>query len=256
MAPEQFPETQWSLVLEAASGNYPERARSALHRLCEMYVGTVYRWMRVKGLRDADAEDATQDFITHWLTKENPLADFEYRGTKFRNFLSIVLGRFLLTAIARREALKRGGGAVHVPLLDCDVTCRDETPGASLDAIFARDVHEMAVRALKANWQEILPDGGLDRLLPGVLGEADLPKYHVLARELGSKTGTVKSWVFRMRREYYNAFRDRVRPQCAPADLDGEVVHLLALLQTHSPLDEAFSVRGSQPGRPVSRLCA
>ena len=62
------------------------------------------------------------------------------------------------------------------------------------------------------------------------LGETENPGYQTLAQELGVAIGTLKAWVFRLRRDYYEAFREAVRPLATPDGLDAEVRYLFGLL--------------------------
>ena len=60
-----FPETRWTLVLQARSD--PSRARAALEQLVRPRWKPLYAIARAQGLGSAEAEDAVQGFIAHLL---------------------------------------------------------------------------------------------------------------------------------------------------------------------------------------------
>jgi len=95
MALEDFPDTQWTLVQQAADTSDPGRAREALIKLCTHYYDRIVNEMRRAGL-GADAETAAHDFIHRWVTRdESPLKDFQRGTTRFRQFLSVCIRNFI-----------------------------------------------------------------------------------------------------------------------------------------------------------------
>ena len=228
-----FPLTHWSGVVQAA-GAEPDKARRAFEQLCADYRDAIAHWMRLQRLSPEDAEDAAHDFLAQWLQRENPLRDFQRGERRFREFLRVCLRRFLADWHARRYAARRGGGAEHVPL-EQDAMIEDGAAStADLDFAFAAQIHRAALTRLKAQWQTKLHGEAFDRLRAVALGNKENPGYAVLATELGTTVGTLKSWIFRFRREYHEAFRDAVSRQADPSLIDHDVLHLHKLL-LHSP---------------------
>lgn len=230
-----FPLTHWSGVLQAA-GAEPDKARRAFEQLCAGYRDAIAHWMRLQRLSPEDAEDAAHDFLAQWLQRENPLQGFQRGERRFREFLRVCLRRFLADWHARRGAARRGGGAEHVPLEHGDCVPDNADSNAHLDFAFATQIHFRALARLKAEWQNKLPGDAFDRLCSVALGSQENPGYAALAAELGSTVGTVKSWMFRFRREYHEAFRDAVSRQSDPSLIDDDVLHLHKLL-LHPPPD-------------------
>ena len=107
----------------AAGGDNSSAARDALAALCEAYWYPLYAYVRRRGVDADDARDLTQGFLTSLLERR----DFETlrpeRG-RFRAFLLASLKHFLANDAARRSTLKRGGGAVLVPLAFDDAEAR------------------------------------------------------------------------------------------------------------------------------------
>ena len=229
-----FPATHWSAVLQAA-GAEPDKARRAFEQLCADYRDAIVHWMRLQRLSAEDAEDAAHDFLAQWLQRENPLHGFQRGERRFREFLRVCLRRFLADWHARRGAARRGGGAEHVPLEPDDPIEDGAASHADLDFAFATQIHRASLAKLKAQWQTKLHGEAFDRLRAVALGESENPGYSALAGELGTTVGTLKSWMFRFRREYHEAFRDAVSRQADPSFIDHDVLDLHKLLLDSPP---------------------
>lgn len=235
-----FDATPWSAVMQAA-GDDPEKARRAFERLCGEYRDAIAHWMRLQRLSKEDAEDATHDFLEQWLRRDNPLQNFQRGERRFREFLRVCLRRFLADWRDRRRTASRGGGAEHVPWEHDDVIADGADSHAHLDFALATHIHAGAIARLRAQWRSQLgANGQFDRLQDVALGTASSPGYGALASELQAPVGTVKSWVFRFRREYHATFRQAVEQQADPALIDHDVVHLHQLL-LHPPEDRKES---------------
>lgn len=224
-----FDATPWSAVMQAA-GDDPEKARRAFERLCGEYRHAIAHWMRLQRLSKEDAEDATHDFLEQWLRRDNPLQNFQRGERRFREFLRVCLRRFLADWRERRRTASRGSGAEHVPWEHDDVIADGADAHAHLDFALATHIHAGAIATLKHQWEGKLRGDPFDRLQAIALGDAANPGYTALAAELGVSVSTLKSWVFRFRREYHTAFRRAVEQQADPALIDQDVVHLHQLL--------------------------
>lgn len=219
----------WTLVIAAADAGDSERAANAFRQLCGAYRDAIVRYLRGRGLAANEVEDAAHDFLTTWLERENPLEGFERGERRFREFLTFCLKRFLADRHAYRTAKRRGGQVKHVPLETLEVATAQAEPASSCDLELAREVEAEALRRLAKAWATQIPGNGYERLRRVALGHSENPGYQVLAGELRVAIGTVKSWVFRLRREYYTAFRDAARPLATPDGLDAEVRYLFGL---------------------------
>lgn len=147
-----FPATLWTQIIEVIQGEDDTAAQRALAEFCALYRPAVYNFFRRRGRSHAEAEDMTQAFfasriLEHWNDRKGFLHIAERRGEgKFRCFLSHVLWRFLCDEYKKQANLKSGGGAVHVPLEDADLTgkCTDEKAfesfGREFDRVFALEI--------------------------------------------------------------------------------------------------------------------
>lgn len=247
-----FPPTHWSAVLEAA-GKDPAAARRAFEGLCADYRDAIVLWMRMQRLTPADAEDAAHDFLGTWLGRANPLQGFERGERRFREFLRPCLRNHLTDWLARQRTLRRGGQTIHVPW-DHDEVIEDTTDSVPLiDVALARAIHRRALKQLAERWAAQVPGPGFERLSAVALGQVPNPGYEALARDLGATVGTLKSWVFRLRREYYDAFREAVDHQVGPEALDSELHYLRGLLAEAAPTAAEDNPADSQPRPAISR---
>jgi RNA polymerase sigma factor (sigma-70 family) len=110
-----FPETHRSAVAAAGSADPEERSR-AWNALIEAYGPPVERHLRTRwGLREEDAEDVAQGFFTAML-EGTTLARFDPVKGRFRSYLLACLDAFAANERRSERRLKRGGGALLVPL--------------------------------------------------------------------------------------------------------------------------------------------
>jgi DNA-directed RNA polymerase specialized sigma24 family protein len=114
VASGSFPTTHWSLILSVADER-DGRAEAALAELCRAYWYPIYSFIRVRCPTPDQAQDLTQEFFLSILARgvfgsANPAAG------RFRSFLAVSLKHFLADQADRRNAWKRGGRAVTLPI--------------------------------------------------------------------------------------------------------------------------------------------
>ncbi len=116
-----------------------------------------------------------------------------------------------------------------------------------------RATHRRALDQLAECWAAQVPRPGFDRLCAVALGKAPNPGYEMLAGELRAPVGTLKSWVFRLRRDYYDAFRDAMHRHAGPEFVDSEMHYFQGLLTEAAPPDAKENAPGLQPPPAISR---
>jgi RNA polymerase sigma factor (sigma-70 family) len=109
-----FRTTQWNLVRLAQEGR-GDAARDGLERLARIYWYPLYAFARRQGLKEHDAQDLTQSFLSRLLTEEG-LQSVDSAKGRFRSFLLACFKNFLADERERSQAVKRGGGVEFVPL--------------------------------------------------------------------------------------------------------------------------------------------
>ncbi|MBM3883429.1 MAG: hypothetical protein FJ387_27605 [Verrucomicrobia bacterium] len=107
-----FATTHWSVVLAAGDPSSPQAAE-ALEMLCRTYWYPLYAYVRRHGYEVADAQDLTQGFFAHILSRGFLKRASPSKG-KFRSFVLGALKYFLADEWAKLRAQKRGGGSVPV----------------------------------------------------------------------------------------------------------------------------------------------
>jgi DNA-directed RNA polymerase specialized sigma24 family protein len=218
-----FPETLWSVV-QAASSPDDAKAAAALGRLCAMYRQPIFRWLCATGCGHHEAEDATQDFITHLLSRER-LAPLTPGRARFRTWLLTCLRNYRRDQHQARVAAKRGGGAAHL-----DVSALDPASGGLaldlvLDREFARVVHERALTFVRSRWEDTGRRERFEALCPFVLERGEGGAYASTAEQLGLSPKQIKRAVFDLREQHIEAFRVEVAQTVAPEDLPEELRH-------------------------------
>jgi RNA polymerase sigma-70 factor (ECF subfamily) len=232
----EFAVTHWSVVL-AAGGSDDTRARAALEKLCRVYWYPLYAYVRRRGHSPEDAQDLTQEFFARLLEKKWIARADRQRG-RFRSFLLSAINHFLADEWDKARALKRGGGAISLPLQFDTAETRyghepadNVTPEQNYERRWALALLEEVLRKLRLAHQD---EGRLElfeALHPCLVGERTALPYAELATKLGVSEGTVKSAVHRLRRSYRQLLRNEIAQTVAgPDEVDEELRHLFVVL--------------------------
>jgi RNA polymerase sigma-70 factor (ECF subfamily) len=231
-----FATTHWSVVLAAAQEETPEAA-AALERLCSTYWYPLYAFIRRQGYDVADAQDLTQGFFAHILSRRFLQRACPAKG-KFRSFILGSLKFFLADELAKLQAQKRGGGRALVFL---DAHTAEERyrlePVEVMDAdrLFERRwAITLLDRVLERLEAEFLGAGKqrlFARLREFLLGDRGSATYQEVGEALGMTEGAIKVAVHRMRQRYRELFREEIAQTVAdPAEADEEMRHVFAAI--------------------------
>jgi RNA polymerase sigma-70 factor (ECF subfamily) len=213
----QFAQTQWSLVLHAATER-PDDAGTgeALERLCRIYWPPIYAFLRRAGRAPAEAEDLTQEFFAS-LLRRRVLAVADARRGRFRTFLLAALQNFLRDQHDRATALKRGGGGTVLALDSAEaerqyleVPAGDVGPEACFDRRWAMQLVARSLVRLEAEHVEAGKAALFAVLQPFVLTQPTAGDYAQLAQRLGLREGTVAVTVHRLRVRCRELLRDEL----------------------------------------------
>ena len=225
-----FLTTEWGLITASAEGS--AEARAALEGLYRAYCYPVYTFIRRRGHSRPDAQDLTQDFFIHLLEK-GMLGRADPERGRFRSFLLGALDHFLAHAAERAAACKRGGGR-QIVLLD-DETAETQYQLAAPEGLSAESLFD-------ARWALTLLGYALERLarqyalgykeavfeaLKGFVAlgtSGPESSYEKAAQTLGVGVGTVKTLIYRLRKQYLALVREEVtRTVSDPAEVEGEL---------------------------------
>jgi len=113
---ENFPETRWSMVLQAGVEDSDARL-GALDKLCRTYWPAIYGFARYRGHSPADAEDLTQGFFSV-LLKRDGFEKLKPESGKLRSWLIRGFENYRIDQHRRETAQHRGGDWIQLEITD------------------------------------------------------------------------------------------------------------------------------------------
>jgi RNA polymerase sigma factor (sigma-70 family) len=221
LAGSRFPPTRESVV--AAIGDPdPEVRRCAFDALVAGYWKPVYKYLRLRWRIDREqAEDLTQGFFTHAFEKRS-LDQFDPKRARFRTWIRTCLDGFVSNERRAAQRLKRGGGALHLPLefedAEGELRCLEPPAADDIESFFHREwvrgLVALSVEGLKVESEaagrtleftlferyDIEPDGQDPR-----------PTYAALAKQLGVSETKVTNALHAMRRRFRQTLLECLR---------------------------------------------
>ncbi len=231
-----FATTHWSVVLAAGQGDTPQSA-AALERLCSTYWYPLSAYVRRQGYDVADAQDLTQGFFAHILSRGFLQRASPAKG-KFRSFVLGALKYVLADEWAKLRAQKRGGG--HVPVFLDAQTAEARYRLEPVDLMDAERLFERrwatallgrVLERLEEEFSKSDRKPSFDQLRPFLLGEKGSVTYAEIAAASQMTAGAVKVAVHRLRQRYRELFREEVAHTVEqPSEVNEEVRHLFAVL--------------------------
>jgi RNA polymerase sigma factor (sigma-70 family) len=152
-----FPTTRRSVIVALSSGDAAERTR-AFDTLVACYWKPLYKYARVSWRRTReDAEDLAQSFFIRAFEKES-LANYDPSKASFRTFLRLLFDRFASNEWKAGQAIKRGGGEVHLDFESAEAEVGREgspvTPEEYFHREWVRSVFAVAVDRLRERCSE------------------------------------------------------------------------------------------------------
>jgi RNA polymerase sigma factor (sigma-70 family) len=125
---DRFPATRRSVIEAVRSIDAEERER-ALETLCAAYWKPVYKYVRWRWNRPADAaQDLTQGFFAELLEREL-LDNFDPNKSRLRTYLRICVDSFVMNEDKAGRRQKRGGSIPHIAL---DFAAAEDEFGATV----------------------------------------------------------------------------------------------------------------------------
>ena len=221
----------------AAGDDNTSIAHAALASLYQTYWYPLYAYVRRHGRSVDESRDIVQDFFVSLLDRRNFIGLDRERG-RFRAFLLGSLKHFLANDFARRQTLKRGGGANTVPLLLDGAEERyareppdPVTPETLYERRWALTVIEQVLGGLREEWRRQNREPVFDALRECLLGMSPPGGYAETAARLGMSEGAVKTAVHRLRRRFQAELHRLVSETVSdPGDVDAEIRDLIRAL--------------------------
>ena len=241
-----FRTTRWTVVLLSAQSQAPG-SQAALGELCRTYWYALYAYIRRRGRNPEEAQDLTQGFFLH-LLEHKTLARVDRLKGKFRSFLLGSLQNYLSKEAIRARCLKRGGKVEFVPLemQAAENRYRLEpadrlSPEKVFEARWALILLQHAVAVLGRQYA-VRGKEAVFETLKGFLGiEESSPEssYEAAGQKLGLGVGTVKTLIYRLRKQYMAIVREEVGHTVSdPSEIEDELRSLCdALVACEGRLD-------------------
>ncbi len=223
---DRFPPTRRSVIEAVRSIDVEERER-ALQALCAAYWKPVYKYVRWRWNRPAEAaQDLTQGFFAELLEREL-LDNFDPKKSRLRTYLRVCVDSFVMNEDKAGRRQKRGGSIPHVAL---DFAAAEDEFGAmvmdpasipspeSLEEFFekewVRSLFTLAVEDLRELCEQ------RERTRTFRLFEAydlegnDKISYEQLSKDYGLPVTDVTNALAWARREFRKIALDRLRELC------------------------------------------
>jgi DNA-directed RNA polymerase specialized sigma24 family protein len=217
-----FPATRHSVVQAVAHAD-PEVRRQAWDALASLYWPPVCAYLRLKWrLAADDAQDLAQAFFARALEK-GFFDGYDPGRARFRTFLRTCLDGFVANERAAAARLKRGGGAVHVPLNDDggggagQLASAEGDPEACFHREWVRSLFGQALAALRAEAEaagKLAAFRAFERYDLEGPEEWERPTYAGLAGELGIPVTQVTNHLSAMRRAFRRHVLEALRSCC------------------------------------------
>lgn len=226
-----FPKTRWTLI--ASSRESPEARERALAELLRVYWRPLYVYVRHKGLKPEDAQDAVQDLLVRLVEKDFLDRLAPERG-KLRGYLKAAADHFLVNRHEKASAAKRGGGKADVPLdfAAAERTIADPSPGPeeSYRQEWAAQVMERALGKLREEFERGERKGPFD-VVKTFFQPGEPPSYKEIAKRHAMSVPQLKAFLHRARVRFRELVRAEVLDTVSSeADADAEMKELVAAL--------------------------
>jgi RNA polymerase sigma factor (sigma-70 family) len=237
----QFPNTRWSIVQKASASQPSAETHRALEDICKGYWLPIYAFIRRTGLRPADAEELTQEFLMR-MVEGDYLSKAERERGKLRSFLLACVKHFLSSQRRSNNRLKRGGGQAPISIDQAVAEhgyAFDPVDDLTPDAVFERRwAMSLMNQVMESLGQQMELEGKrplFDALLPFTHLEAAPTSIAEVAAKLGMNEAAVKMAISRLRQRLRDRLRKAVTETLAPGeDLEAEMLHLRSLLVASS----------------------
>ena len=231
-----FATTYWDVVLQASQQELPEAA-AALEKLCQLYWYPLYAYTRRRGYRPLDAQDLTQAFFAHVLSRDFLKGVRPEKG-RFRSFLLTCLKNFLADQWEKAHTTKRSGAAPEllVDWAEAEDRYRLEAPEQSNpESLYERRwAIDLLAHALDRLREESVAAGKqvlFDQLQSRLLGEPATETYAELGTRLGLSESAVKVAIHRLRQRYRELLREQIANTVTkPEEIDEEMRYLFEVV--------------------------
>jgi hypothetical protein len=185
--------------------------KEAVRALAVKYWEPIYWYIRAKWSKGAeDSKDLTQAFLV-WLLEGDALQKYSADRGSFRNYMKMLLKGFVGHHEEGLRTLKRGGGALHLPLAGLETVLpdpRESDPERAFNRAWVAELTRRAIERVRLQF------GSPERAMQFRVFEAhDLvpresrPSYAALAKALGLREDDVRHALAKVRESMRVALR-------------------------------------------------
>lgn len=215
-----------------------DRDPEALASLCQQYWQPIYVYARHKGSSPEDAEDLTQGFFAHVLSKEF-FAKAEPERGRLRNLLLRSFKNYSVNEWRKEAAAKRGGGVrpISIDAEPAEAWLRIEpasgtSPELEFERSWAREILQQAREKLRETYAEAGREKEFEAFADQLeIGKSERP-HEEIAAELGVAAAAARFIGFKLRQRFREllegAVADTVTTQEEAAN---ELQYLLGLFE-------------------------
>ena len=231
-----FSTTHWSVVMAAAKADVPQ-AREALDSLCRAYWYPLYAYVRRQGRSVEEAQDLTQSFFAHLLSKDFLRGVAPEKG-RFRSFLLASLKHFLADQWDSARALKRGGSCAVAAwdFEQAEPRYQTEASGTlDAEALYDRrwglDLLDHVLDRLRDEFLDLGKPVLFDVLQSCLVPDGTQESYARMAARLRMSEAGVKVAIHRLRQRYRELLRQEISQTVTRSeDVDDEMHYLFEVV--------------------------
>ena len=207
-----FPRTRWTLIRSAQED--PAAKANALKELLAVYWRPLYVFVRRKGLKEEEAEDAVQELIV-MLMERDFLQRLDPERGKLRSFLMTAASNHLANRHEKAVAAKRGGGAIPVELDAKGIEAKLAQHPADAERAFQQEwaatLLERALTRLKQEFASGERSGPFEVVaLYFGTSDAELPPYKDTAKKHKMTVPGLKAFLHRARLRFRELVKEEI----------------------------------------------
>ena len=227
--PDRFPDTRWSLIVEARQMR--QGLNHGLGEWCLIYRDPVVNYLKALGLSVEEAEDVAHDFFTKLLERGPSSILPEKLDGRFRAYLQRTVRNFLTDHWRKQQRHKRGG---HLEKVQSEQTLANLADDSTPEDVLGKSwVTTVIARASDALEKEMEASGRGDflravgALLDGQKGESDRAR---LAQQFEMTDGAFRVALHRIRSRLRELVEVEIRQTVSnEEDFQDEVRYLFSL---------------------------
>lgn len=227
----KFETTSWSLVEQVRNGS-----DEAMEKICAQYWPPIYSFAISLGCPAVEAKDMTQEFFAHAIgTRLWQSVDPE-KG-RLRDLLRGAFRRVYSKHRQYAGAQKRGGhstsfsiNADEMELTYLKEMQNTQDPEKAYEMVWAMSLFNAAMILLEDYYIKGGKQAIFEALKGRLIGDRD-QKYDEIAAGLGMNVDAVRTEKHRMRKKFYEIFRNEVRKTVTnEEEIDIEITYIISLL--------------------------